>query len=1326
MKQLIESTINWNKIGKHPKSDYHFSIGRAILSRDQSTLTIEICLNFVMPYSDVLRLLALVKNQAPGLENVAFRFIYEDVILSPEEIIRLYIEHMIAEANGTYSKYTKTIVNEEFSYKKANDVAAASNPEGARATLTLYTLGEVAAENLNQAVSAKFSEYLARDFGIYANVAFVNHEDRSRIAAEQQADEEKKALAEMAKMQEEAARVYKERVAAGEINPDKGGYGQGNFGGYAQGSRGGQGAWNQGNQAAFGGYPAGGKGGWKRKDKYIPVEGNVIMGRAIAGEATALSQLSPESGNVIVEGVIFKKESKETKNGSILATILITDNKTSACVKAFMLPQKWEDVETHLPEGSFVRIRGEAQLDKFEQVLVVMGRDIEKVPGRAAKPPREDKCAFGKRVELHAHTKMSAMDGLNEAADIVKKAAMWGQPAVAITDHGVVQSFPDAAKTAKNLKKSKDIDIKIIYGMEGYVYDETGHVDSEGNIDYKAGPTNHIILLAKTQEGIKNIYKLVSISHLNYFYKRPRLPKSVIEAHREGLIIGSACEAGEVYRAILNGKSEEEIERIADFYDYLEIQPLINNRFLIENGTVPDYEALKEINRKIIALADKQGKLVVATTDAHYGEPEEALYRNILMAGQGYKDAENGQGLYLRTTDEMLEEFSYLGEELAKKVVIENTNKIADMIGELLPVPKGKFPPKIEGAEETLRTTCMEKAYSIYGNPLPEPILERLEKELNSIIGNGYAVMYVSAQMLVNKSLSDGYLVGSRGSVGSSFAATMAGITEVNPLPPHYICPKCKKLLWGAELYGDGEYDCGVDMPDKSCPECGEEMTKEGHTIPFETFLGFNGDKEPDIDLNFAGEYQPVAHRYVGEIFGEKNVFKAGTVGTVAEKTAFGFVKKYYEERQIPVNKFEIERLAHCCTGVKRTTGQHPGGIIIVPDDHEIYEFCPVQHPANDVTSDIVTTHFDYHKIDENLLKLDILGHDIPSMLRHLWDMTGRDPLTVPFGDKDVMSLFTGIEALKIKDPEYKFVHGSYGIPEFGTSFTRQMLDDTKPTKFADLVRIAGFSHGTDVWTGNAQEFIRSGQATMKEAISTRDDIMNFLILKGLPNQNSFKIMEGVRKGKGLTEEQEALMIEHNVPEWYIESCKRIKYMFPRAHAVAYVMMSYRMAWYKVHYPVEFYATYFTTKVSEFDAETMLKGKQAVVDKMNMLRDKGYNATKKEEDEIIVLEVAYEMYSRGYEFTSARLGKSDAVRFMTSEEDGVKKVLLPFVALTGVGETAARALASEYEKGAFSTIEEATDRARLNKTAIEALKAHDVFKGLPETDQLDFFSLLGA
>lgn len=1281
MRALIEQTIDWDVLKGHDKSQYTYEITEAVIESETGVLTISLRLNFIMPCLSMEKLKGVILHQIESLKDVKFKYIYENVILSEEEIIPLFIPHMIEIINGKYAAITKSIESSKFVC------------EGE--TLQIFALGRLASEQLNEKVAHQFKALLFEHFGIQKDVQFVNDEENYLKAAESwQTSEEADIKASLAEAQK-AAQMHRSENPKPAASGGSGGFSGGKAGGFGGNGQGG-----------------GNGGGFRRREKETPAEGNRIMGKDIMGEAVSMSSLSADTGMVILEGILFKKDARPIRNEKKLVTLLITDKKTSVCLKAFCSNNKWEEIDSLLKSGDFIKVRGETEWDRYDNCLVVMIKDINK--GKLKK--RQDVYEGGKRVELHAHTKMSAMDGLNEVANLVKTAAAWGQPAVAITDHGVVQSFPDAAKTAKKLAGDKEnpVNIKIIYGMEGYVFDDSDCRNEDGSIDYKKKPTNHIILLAKTQEGLKNIYKLVSYSHLEYFYKRPRLPKSVIAAHREGLIIGSACEAGEVYRAIAGGKSQEEIEEIASFYDYLEIQPLINNQFMIEQGMVSGQEELREHNRRIVALGEKLGKPVVATTDAHYDEPESAIYRNILLAGMGFKDAENGQGLYMRTTDEMMEEFRYLGEETAYKVVIENTNLIADMIdGSILPVPKGKFPPKIDGAEETLRETCMQKAYSIYGNPLPEKIGQRLETELNSIIGNGYAVMYVSAQMLVHKSNEDGYLVGSRGSVGSSFAATMAGITEVNPLDPHYICPNCKKLIWGDMQ----AYDCGIDMPEMDCPVCGTPMNRDGYTIPFATFLGFNGDKEPDIDLNFAGEYQATAHKYVGEIFGEKNVFKAGTVGTVAEKTAYGYVMKFADEFNRPINKFEADRLTQGCTGVKRTTGQHPGGIIIVPDDHEIYEFCPVQHPANDVKSDIITTHFDYHKIDENLLKLDILGHNIPSMIRQLQDMTGIDPMKADLTDRKVLSIFNGIEALDIKNPDYKYTHGSYAIPEFGTSFVRQMLDDTKPDKFADLVRISGFSHGTDVWLNNAQDYIRSGTATMREVISTRDDIMNYLILKGIENKTSFQIMEDVRKNRPLKEEQLAVMKEHGVPDWYIDSCIKIQYMFPRAHAVAYVMMSFRMAWYKVYYPVEFYATHFTSTVSNFDADTIMKGPQAILDRIEMIEAMGNNATAKEQADILVLEVAYEMYSRGYEFAPARLGKSHALKFWSDEG----KVLLPFVALEGVGDTAAKAFADAYAEKPFFTIEEAVNRAKLNKTATEALRAHGVFEGLPETDQLSLF-----
>ena len=1047
--------------------------------------------------------------------------------------------------------------------------------------------------------------------------------------------------------------------------------------------------------AGFGGR----KGGPYRK-KYIPVKGNVVMGKPVESGFVPIEEIESESGTVSLQGEVFKLDARTTKNDNKMVSIYITDKKNSICVKAFVLPEKWDDIQEHLPVGSGIKVRGKAQWDTFENSVTVTAASLEKaeIEERVDTYPE-------KRVELHCHTKMSTMDGLNDTKKLVKTAESWGHKAIAITDHGVVQAFPDAAGAKK--------DIKILYGCEGYLLDDEGLIAEDGTIDYKARGTYHIILLAKNQEGLKNLYKLVSFSHIDYFYKRPRIPRSVLSKYREGLIIGSACEAGELFTAVKNGASEEKLESIARFYDYLEIQPLINNRFMVRDGIVSNMEDLRDFNRRIVALGERIGIPVCATCDAHYFEPEEAIYRTILFAGQGYKDAESGEGLYFRTTDEMMEEFAYLGEETAHKVVIENTNLIADMIEDMMPVPKGKFPPKIEGAEGKLRMLCEGNAKKMYGDPLPDPIRQRLDKELNSIIDEGYAVMYVSAEMLVNKSLAAGYLVGSRGSVGSSFVATASGITEVNPLPAHYICPNCKNIEWDET----GEYDCGLDMPDKRCPVCGTQYKKEGFTIPFETFLGFDGTKEPDIDLNFAGEYQAKAQKYVEEIFGAENVFKAGTITTIKSNTAFGFVSKYFEEKGVEANKYEVERLINGCVGVKRTTGQHPGGVVIVPKGHEIYEFCPVQRPANDVKSDIITTHYEYHSIDKNLLKLDILGHDIPSMIRHLYDMTGVDPLTVPIKDPKVMTLFLGTEGLDIKDPEYTQVHGSYGIHEFGTPFVRQMLDDIKPSTIEELVRISGLSHGTDVWVGNAQDLVVNGVTTMREAIATRDDIMNYLLKHGLPNIDAFTIMEKVRKGKGLTEEQEALMREHGVADWYIESCKKIQYMFPRAHAVAYVLMSMREAYYKVYHPAEFYAAYFTTKVSNFDTQVILAGQKAVEARLREIANKGELASKREEGDITILEVAYEMYARGYEFAPPRLGISDAMKF--SVHDG--KVLLPFCVIEGVGESAARSLVDEYNVHPYDTVEELSERAKVNKTVLEELRKVGVLDGMPETAQISFF-----
>lgn len=1071
-------------------------------------------------------------------------------------------------------------------------------------------------------------------------------------------------------------------------------------------------------------------GGFYKRKKDEPAFTNdkgelVLLGKDIKSkpmEFTELAELVGSKDKGTLEGEVFKIEERAIKNGRFLISILVANKARTFCAKAFVSDRKLEEIKDALSDGDLIQVSGTVEFDTFEHENVMMAVSIKKVE----KHIKDDVYPNGRRVELHCHTRMSDNDGFNEAADIVKKAAHWGQPAVAITDHGVVQSFPDAASAARKLA-DKGKEIKIIYGVEGYLYPDEDAIAADGTIDIRKNRTYHVILLARNQIGIKNLYKLVSLSHIDYFYKRPRMPRSVIEAHRDGIIIGSACEAGEIYRAVLEGRSDEEIDKIVEFYDYLEIQPLGNNQFMINNGTVEDRDALIALNRKIIEAGDRNGKLTVATTDAHYPDRESSIYRKIIMHGIGFNDIMSDE-LYLRTTDEMMEEFSYLGDR-AEEIVIENTNKIADMIdGGILPVPKEKFPPHIEGSDERLRKTCYDRAHEIYGDPLPAAIEERLETELTSIIGNGYAVMYIAAQMLVQKSNSDGYLVGSRGSVGSSFAATMAGITEVNPLEPHYICPNCKHFEFTDDLK---KYDCGYDMPEKLCPDCGTRMKKEGLNIPFATFLGFKGDKEPDIDLNFAGEYQATAHKYVGEIFGEKNVFKAGTVATIAEKTAYGYVKHYVDEFGIPASKYDIDYLVKGCSGVKRTTGQHPGGIIVVPDDHEIYEFCPIQKPANKRDVDVITTHFDYHKIDQNLLKLDILGHDVPQLIRHLQVMTGVDPMNIPLDDPRTLSIFTTLDELNIRNPEYKFVHGTYAIPEFGTNFTRGMLDDIHPTTVSALIKMSGFSHGTLVWQGNGQDLIRSKKATIDELISSRDDIMRYLINKGINNSDSFKIMEKVRKNKTLTEEDLELMKSHGVPDWYIWSCETLTYLFPRAHASAYVMMSIRMAWFKVNYPEAFYAAYFSSKVDNFDADVIGAGDRSdespvnmraismVEAKMQEIEMLGNTATTKQKDQLTVYEVMYEMLSRGYDFGEPELGVSDACKFKVV--DG--KVKLPFNAINGIGDTAAESLVEAYAQRPFSNIEDVKNRSKLSGTNIEDLKRHGLFKGLPESAQMTLFEL---
>lgn len=832
------------------------------------------------------------------------------------------------------------------------------------------------------------------------------------------------------------------------------------------------------------------------------------------------------------------------------------------------------------------------------------------------------------------------------------------------------------------------------------------------SLNYKSLESYHIIILVKNNMGLKNLYKLISLSHIDYFYKKPRILRSVLQNHREGLIIGSACEAGEIFRAILNNVDEGILIQNAKLYDYFEVQPLGNNQFLIDNGKLNRQELI-EINKRIIALGKRLNKPIVATGDVHFINPTDEVFRRILMAGQGYSDADDQAPLYYKTTDEMLNEFKYLENELSYEIVVNNTIKIANEIEDIIPIPEGTFPPKIEGAEEQIREMTLKKAHAIYGDILPQIVQERLDKELNSIINNGYAVMYLIAQKLVSKSLKDGYLVGSRGSVGSSFVATLCGITEVNPLPPHYICPKCKHSLF----YDDSTVGSGADLPDKDCPQCGNEMIKDGHDIPFEIFLGFEGDKEPDIDLNFAGEYQPEAHKYTEEIFGKGYVFRAGTIGTIAEKTAYGFVRKYYDEKNKKLNNAEIKRLIDGCTGIKRTTGQHPGGVMIVPSNKEIYEFTPIQRPADDASSSVITTHFDYHSISGRLLKLDILGHDVPTIIRMLEDITGFSAQKIKFDDKKTMSLFTSTEALGVCLEDIDCKTGTLGIPEFGTKFVRQMLMDTKPTTFAELVRISGLSHGTDVWLNNAQDIIRKGTATLKEVISTRDDIMLYLIFKGLKPKTAFKIAESVRKGRGLAPEYEEAMRGKDVPEWYIDSCKIIKYLFPKAHATAYVMMSFRIAYYKVYYPEAFYAAYFSVRVLDFDADLFINDIDFIKARWIEFDKKGNNATAKEKNLVTIMEVVYEMYCRKIKLLPVDLYKSAADKFIVTK-DGI---LSPLRSLQGLGLNAAMSIIRERSKGPFISIEDLRERTKISKTVIEIMKNHGCLEGLPENNQISLF-----
>lgn len=1245
----------------------------------------------------------------------------------------------------------------------------------------------------------------------------------------------------------------------------------------------------------------------KAEEVKAGIENGIIMGKdPIKDEPIKIKNTRTEGEKVVIQGEIFNIEEREIKGDRYIVSFDITDGSDSTTVKFFTDKSAYDcdgGIKSAL-KGAYVKVKGEVQYDKYAKEIVIMSRNIVK----ADRPPARMDTSEEKRVELHLHTTMSTMDAVTGMKEYVKRAAKWGHKAIAVTDHGVVQAYPEAMDAAEANN------IKVIYGVEAYLIDDLGEVvtnpkgqsfddeyvvfdiettglnkekckiieigavkirnreivdrystfidpgeklsdeivdltnitddmlegqrpietvlpefldfvgddvlvahnasfdtgfvrikaeelgieykkntildtlelsrtllkelkkhkldvvakhlgvsleghhravnDAEAtaeiflklvdmleengvkNVDdiniYSSRTVNysklksyHTIILVKNLKGLRNLYELISMSHLEFYHKQPRIPKTRLMQHRDGLIVGSACEAGELYRALLDMKPKEQIENIVGFYDYLEIQPVGNNMFMIDSDRVPavnSVDDIKNFNRKIVQLGEEYNKPVVATCDCHFIDPEDSVYRKILMYAKGFEDAENQPPLYFRTTEEMLREFYYLGEEKAREIVITNTNLIADEIENIKPVPDGTFPPKIEGAEEQIQQIAMDKAHSIYGDPLPPIVEQRLDKELKSIIKNGFSVMYIIAQKLVWKSNDDGYLVGSRGSVGSSFVANMTGITEVNALPPHYVCPNCKYSDFESEevhkVFMQG--GSGVDMPDKACPKCGTMMKKDGHDIPFETFLGFDGDKEPDIDLNFSGEYQQRAHAYTEELFGKGHVFKAGTIGTLADKTAFGYVKRYVEDHGLNLHRAEMDRLVQGCTGVKRTTGQHPGGLMIVPKDKDIYEFCPIQHPADDVNSTIITTHFDYHSISGRILKLDLLGHDDPTFIRMLYDITGFNPQLVPLDDKQTMSLFQSPEALGLKPEQINCPTGTLGVPEFGTRFVRNMLIETKPETFSDLLRISGLSHGTNVWVGNARELIADGVITLKETISTRDSIMSYLITKGLENKKAFKIMEKVRKGKGLADEDIEYMKEHDVPQWYIDSCLKIKYMFPKAHAAAYVMMAYRIAYFKINYPEAYYATYFTVRAAEdFDYSSMCRGEDVAKAALREIEDKGNDATAKELNKATVLELVIEFYERGFKFLPIDIYKSDARKFAVSA-DGL---IPPLNSLQGLGLNVAQSIVDGRKDGEFKTIEEFKSRTAAGSSIVELLKENGVLKGIPESDQMSLFDI---
>lgn len=1012
----------------------------------------------------------------------------------------------------------------------------------------------------------------------------------------------------------------------------------------------------------------------------------VLFGKCILEHGNPAETLYEGIRNYTIFGKIIDLDNRAIGGDKTMITFKLVTKRSGLSCKMFL--KKGEAVPP-ISNGQQVKIKGNVELDPYLRDFSMKVKDINQVEVETNKDE-----ALVKRVELHLHTKMSHMDANIELTSLFTRMKQLGHDAVALTDHGVVQIYPEAFTLGQKY------DIKVIYGLEGYLYDD------EKERDHK-GKANHVILLVKNQEGLKNLYRLVSESHLNYYHRRPKIPKSLLTANREGIIVGSACEAGELFRSMVSGASDEELIAIGKYYDYLEIQPISNNEYLLNNGMVESRSNLEDFNKRVIAIAEVLGKPVVATGDVHFLDKEDSIYRAILMKSKGFSDVTQPD-LYYRTTEEMLHEFSYLDEEKAFEVVVTNPRAIAKAIESVRPIPVGLFTPEIEGAEKQVRDITMEQGHKQYGPVLPQLVQKRLDKELDSIISNGFAVLYLIAHRLVKKSNEDGYVVGSRGSVGSSLVATMMGITEVNPLGPHYVCPTCCHTE-----FVEGGYDCGIELPNKPCPECGTLYNKDGFNIPFETFLGFKGDKIPDIDLNFSGEYQPIIHKYTEELFGKGKVFKAGTISTVADKTAIGLVKKYYEKQNLPMpGDTDINALAQGCVGVKRTTGQHPGGLVVVPKNVDILDFTPVQRPADDVESDITTTHFDYHSINDCLVKLDLLGHDDPTMIKYLEEGTGVKVRDIPLDDPGVMSLFNSPEALSLEE---KFVEtGSLGLPEFGTSFVRKMLLDTKPKVFSDLIRISGFSHGTDVWLNNARDLIVGGKVKLKEAISTRDDIMVYLQSMGLDDIMAFKIMEDVRKGFGLKEEYVEDMLGHKVPKWYIESCNKISYMFPKAHATAYVVMAFRLGYYKLNYKEAFYAAYFSVRGGVFDIN-LFHSKAMIKEELNRRASGDQSASEKEVRNL--LEIAYEMHLRGVTFAPIDLNASDASHFLAHGST----LLPPFSAIPGLGEKAGLSLVTERNKRPFLSVEDLRRRCRINNSIIEEMRKLGLFVDLPESEQLSLF-----